>query len=32
MTLGQKMEIYFQDFSFMPLFVQVCLACLPSLL
>lgn len=23
MTLGQKMEIYFQDFSFMPLFVQV---------
>jgi hypothetical protein len=23
MTLSQKMEIYFQDFSFMPLFVQV---------
>jgi len=24
-TLGDKMELYFQDHSFMPLFIQVCL-------
>lgn len=23
-TLGDKMELYFQDYSFVPLFIQVC--------
>jgi len=29
-TLGDKMEYYFQDHSFVPLFIQVCYFLIPS--